>query len=212
MAKFRYHAGKLSGSIGKELTYSSWRGINYVKIYNAPSNPKTKDQVAVRTVFQHTAMVAKAIYEGVLKPYTFPHPKKITAYNRMIQINQAMFAEKEFDYSKLKIFEGSLHNPGLTNVAIENPGGQNESIFFQWSEFQADPNDIAIPIVFDTATSTALFSISKRSVSEINIPTGSLRPIDPASLHAYLVFAKPPTEGTGEQGQNSRTAYLKVLV
>jgi hypothetical protein len=58
---------------------SSWRGKDYIKTFTPPANPKTEEQVAVRTIFQHIAHIAKAIYEGVLKPYTFPQPRNITA-------------------------------------------------------------------------------------------------------------------------------------
>ena len=38
------------GSIGKAIVYSIWKGINYVRRHVVPENPKTADQIVVRTV------------------------------------------------------------------------------------------------------------------------------------------------------------------
>jgi hypothetical protein len=92
MAELNFIKGKVGQFVG-----SSWRGKDYIKTYTPPSNPKTEGQVAVRTIFQRTAHIVKAIYEGVLKPYTFPKPHKMTAYNKMIQVNKDMFDDKEWD-------------------------------------------------------------------------------------------------------------------
>jgi hypothetical protein len=73
----------------------------------------------VRTIFQHTAHITTAIYEPVLKPYTFPKPKRMTAYNRMVQINKDMFHDLAWNQTKLKIFEGPLFNPGIRRVNPE---------------------------------------------------------------------------------------------
>jgi len=38
-------------TIGKSLTYSGWRGVQYVRTRVIPANPKSTDQVAVRNIF-----------------------------------------------------------------------------------------------------------------------------------------------------------------
>jgi hypothetical protein len=38
------------GSIGKSITYSIWKGLNYVRRLVVPENPNTDDQVVVRTI------------------------------------------------------------------------------------------------------------------------------------------------------------------
>jgi hypothetical protein len=213
MAKFRYHAGRLSGSVGKELTYSSWRGIKYVKIYQVPSNPRTKDQVAIRTVFQHTAHIAKVLYHDILKPYTFPKPQKMTAYNKMIQINQPMFVDKAFEYSKLKIFEGPLPNGGITSAHLQGAGTADERILFEW-EFNntGAPDDKAIGVLYDASTGNVLFTSNPREEESAEIKTRFHLPIDPSTFHCYLVFVRPPAEGTSETGLVSNTAYTNLTV
>ena len=209
MASLNFIKGTLKGRVG-QFVGSSWRGKEYIKTFTPPGNPRTPHQVAVRSIFRQTATIAKGLYQGVLLPYTFPKPQKMTAYNRMIQVNQPMFDSKDWNLSKLKIFEGPLFNPGIENVVIENPGTLNESVFFQWADKFGDPNDIAIPIVYDAASQSVLFTVCKRSTIEVDIPTGVLRPVAPTRIHAYLVFARPPAEGTSETGQVSGTAYRKI--
>ena len=209
MASLNFIKGTLRGRVG-QFVGSSWRGKEYIKTFTRPGNPRTPNQVAVRSIFRQTATIAKGLYQGVLLPYTFPKPQKMTAYNRMIQVNQPMFYDKQWDLSKLKIFEGPLFNPGIENVVIENPGTANESLFFQWNDRPGDPNDIAIPIVYDEASRSVLFTVCKRSTTEINVSTGVLRPIDRTRIHAYLVFTRPSSDGTNETGQVSGTAYRKI--
>jgi len=39
------------GQIGKAIVFSIWKGINYVRRYIIPENPKTPDQQRVRAIF-----------------------------------------------------------------------------------------------------------------------------------------------------------------
>ena len=55
----------------------------------------------------------------------------MTAYNRIIQINQPMFDDKEWSLTKLRIFDGPLYNSGIENAVLENPGTANEKVFVQ---------------------------------------------------------------------------------
>lgn len=41
-----------SGTIAKAVTYSKWKGINYVRRHAIPYNPKAATQVAVRAMFK----------------------------------------------------------------------------------------------------------------------------------------------------------------
>jgi hypothetical protein len=159
--------------------------------------------VAVRTIFQHIAHIAKAIYEGVLKPYTFPRPRKFTAYNRMVQINKDLFDDRAWDPAKLKIFEGPLFNPGIASVS-----GADVAVSFDAAT--GEGTDKAIAVVYDELTETALYGEAARADAAVSVSIAMLDPAALSGLHAYLVFAKPPAPGTAEQGQVSGTAYQAV--
>lgn len=40
-----------SGQVGEAIVYSQWKGINYVREYEIPSNPNTAGQINVRTAW-----------------------------------------------------------------------------------------------------------------------------------------------------------------
>lgn len=45
---FSFSAG---GQVGKAIVYSSWKGINYVRMYVIPANPDTAAQQVIRGYF-----------------------------------------------------------------------------------------------------------------------------------------------------------------
>jgi hypothetical protein len=194
----------------QRLFGSSWKGKNYIKTFTKPGNPRTADQVAVRNGFQHISRIAKALYANVLKPYTFPKPKRQTAFNRMIAVNQAMFDDKAWNPEKLTIFDGPLYNPGISSCSIDYPGQPTEQVGIEWPMVPGDQDDIAIGVLYDEVSGKTLYAQDTRNKGVMIIKTETIAPIDKTKAHVYLVFSKPPTEGTGETGQVSGTAYAKV--
>lgn len=64
-----------SGTIGKTITYSKWKGIPYVRAWTKPKNPKTEKQKAIRTRFIY--LLGK--YHTLDWCFNFTHP--ILGYN-----------------------------------------------------------------------------------------------------------------------------------
>ena len=211
MATLNFIRGTIRGKIG-QFVGSSWRGKSYIKTFTKPGNPKTADQVAVRSVFYNVSQFAKAIYENVLKKYTFPKPRRQSAYNRMIQINKGMFETKVWDPTKLKILDGPLNNPGIENAILENAGTDREDVLFQFNIMTGDKNDKAIAFIFDEVTGAVLTTEGTRDDGELEIKLAPISPVTREKLHAYMVFVKEPTEGTNEKGLVSGTAYKNVTV
>jgi hypothetical protein len=209
MATLNFIKGTIRGKIG-QFVGSSWKGKNYIKTFTKPGNPRTADQVAVRNIFQHVSHIAKALYANVLKPYTFPRPRRQTAYNRMIQINKVMFEAKAWEPEKLKIFDGPLYNPGISACSIDYPGEDREQVGFEWPTLPGDQNDVAIGVLYDEVSGKTLYARDTRDKGVMIIKTETIAPIDKTKAHVYLIFAKPPADGTGEAGQVSGTAYAKV--
>jgi hypothetical protein len=204
MATLNFVRGSIKGRVG-QFVGSSWRGKDYIKTFTPPANPKTQGQVAVRTVFQHIAHVAKAIYEGVLKPYTFPRPRKCTAYNRMVQINKELFDDLAWDPAKLKVFEGPLFNPGIAAATVSGA-----DVIVSFDAATGEGTDKAIAVIYDGLTETALYGEAARADAAVSVSLAGLDPAALSGLHAYLVFAREPLPGTAEQGQVSGTAYMAV--
>jgi hypothetical protein len=204
MATLNFVRGSIKGRVG-QFVGSSWRGKDYIKTFTPPANPKTEGQVAIRTIFQHIAHIAKAIYAGVLKPFTFPRPRTFTAYNRMVQINKNLFDDRAWDPAKLKIFEGPLFNPGIISATVSGA-----DVIVSFDATIGEGTDQAIAVVYDDLTETTLYGEAARADAAVSVSIAGLDPAALSDLHAYLVFAREPAPGTAEQGQVSGTAYMAV--
>jgi hypothetical protein len=134
----------------------------------------------------------------------------MTAYNRMVQINHAMFGDLVWDQTKLKIFDGPLFNPGITAAIVQNAGTATAAVRVTFDGAVGDGTDIAIAIIHDEVTETTLHGQATRADAQIDVPIATFDQTNLSQLHAYLVFSKPPAHGTGETGQVSGTAYLAV--
>jgi hypothetical protein len=204
MATLNFVRGSIKGRVG-QFVGSSWRGKDYIKTFTPPSNPKTEGQVAVRTIFQNIAHIAKAIYEGVLKPFTFPRPRTFTAYNRMVQINKELFDDLAWDPATLRIFDGPLFNPGIAAAVVS---GADVSVTFDAAT--GEGTDTAIAVIYNELTRSTFHGQAARADAVITVSIAGLDPSTLGGLHAYLVFSRAPVTGTAEAGQVSSTAYLKV--
>jgi hypothetical protein len=184
-------------------------GQGHIKTYTPPSDPKTQDQTAVRTVFQHIIHIASAINATVLKPYTFPCPRQMTAVNRMAQINQPMFADKHRDAAKLKIFERNLLNPGVTSAEAPADG---LTLTVTRDGARGNTEDEAIVILHDETSERSVALVTKRGAGTTGAwdraEIGGIA--DPAKAHIYLAFSQPPAPGTGGSGEVSNTAYHAI--
>ncbi|MDR0644252.1 MAG: hypothetical protein LBG05_04955 [Treponema sp.] len=93
MATLNCIKGSIKGKAG-QFAGSSWKGKDRIKTCAPPGNLRTEGQAGVRNVFQHVGHIAVAIYEPALKPYTFPKPQKMSAFNKMARINKEMFDDR----------------------------------------------------------------------------------------------------------------------
>ncbi|MDR1326562.1 MAG: hypothetical protein LBK00_11050 [Treponema sp.] len=156
MATLNFLRGSIKGKLG-QLVGSSWRGKGYIKTYTPPSNPNAQGQAAVRTIFQRTAHIAKAIYESALKPYTFSKPQKLTAYNRMIQINKTMFNEL-------------LFNPWITSATIKGHGTPAVAVKVTFAAILGDRTDKAIAVLRQGTGDARLPILCHRPVARLRQP------------------------------------------
>ncbi|MDR0707038.1 MAG: DUF6266 family protein [Treponema sp.] len=208
MATLNFVKGSVKGRIG-QFVGSSWRGKDYIKTYTPPGNPRTEGQVSIRNIFQRVVFIAKSIYHPVLKPYTFPKPHKMTALNKMVQINKEMFDDKEWDASLLKIFEGALTNPGISGAVLSS---DKRMLAVTWDGSRGTASDAAIAVVHSEEAEKTLCVITTRDAGTTGdwdiTELGGIT--DPSRAHAYLVFSQPPAPGTAGTGEVSGTAYHAV--
>jgi hypothetical protein len=214
MAEINWIKANLRGRLG-QIVGSSWKGIPYVKTFTPPGNPKTPNQVAVRNVFANTVHIAKSINRNILRPFTFPKPKKMSAYNRMIQINQPMFSDLEWSPAKLKIFDGPMFTPAIEHVYLVNDGSRVIGVELEIKPYEGELEDILIGVIFDETTNVVLSAWSDMAkewgglIEGVTIDTGAYS-LTLENLHAYVALVRPPSENIDEPGMVSKTAYLKT--
>jgi hypothetical protein len=207
MAKVNLIRGTISGRFGA-FVGSKWRGRHYVKLFGEPGNPRTPRQVAVRTVFKHLSSIATALSEGVLKPYTFPKPRRLTAYNRMIQINRPMFLKGEFDPAELKIFDGPLYSPGITD-AVHN-GNSIIVSFLPNTPDGPGAEDTAVCVIISDDGSYVRYGTAPRDAGSIFVSLATVPNAASIAFNAYLAFSRAPLPDTAEKGMVSVTTYSIV--
>jgi hypothetical protein len=214
MAKIEYNllVEAIRGKVGSRLVLVRGNSVNYLRRLGHYTDPKTMAQMAVRDVFATVIHIAKAINDPILKPYTFPRPPKgKTPFNWMAHINQPLFAHNGMDFALLKIFDGPVYNPGFQLLDLTGQGTPNEEVTAEYDGMPGDTKDIAILILYDEVRESCLYGFAERGTQLITIKTGQLGPIaDKDKVHGYRVFVHPPTPGTNETGQVSRTVYGKL--
>jgi hypothetical protein len=206
MAKYSNVKDSFSGKVGS-LVYSSWRGIKYVKVYSKPSNPRTEKQQGVRSKFKALSHIGKSLHAPLLKPYTFPKPQKLTAYNVFLHINKGMFEghylTDSFDPKMMKIFDGPLYNPTPSHIKYEPATKELE---VQWTDRIVGPakgTDIALVVAIQNEQVLAYDLTSREAKSSVIDLSGE--DITPDTLYVYLVFIQPPGKDTNESGMVSVT-------
>jgi hypothetical protein len=208
MSRINWLKASLKGRLG-EVVGSSWRGKDYTKVYTPPRNPHTAGQTEVRTIFAHVGHIAHMIYKGVLDPYTYPVPREITKYNRMMQINHELYDDKVWAPGKLKIFAGELQGAPITSAQYREA---DDELKVYWEAEFGDTDDIVAVVVYYEITDSVLYSVGgRREESPAIIETGQIgKALDVTKMHVYLAFAQPPSEKNGNQGMVSNTTYSVV--
>lgn len=144
MVILNFIRGTIRGKIG-QFVGSSWRGKGYIKTFTKPGNPRTADQRAVRSVFYNVSHIAKAIYNDVLKKYTFPKPRK-QGTDRAIAVvyNSATGAV---------VFKTETRAAGFLDVSIaamENPQSEDLHSYLVFVR-EPDPYTDEIGVCSETA-------------------------------------------------------------
>jgi len=187
---------------------TSYLGISS-KLYTPPSNPNTAGQKGVRSIFAHVGHIAHKIYKGVLEPYTFPVPREITKYNRMIQINKDMFSQLIWEPSQLKIFAGDLQSARITDARYS---AIDDTVTVSWDAALGAPDDLAVVVVYYEHKGNVLYMTGlKREDASVIVNTAQMGfALDVHALHVYLVFTQLPAPQNSNLGMVSNTTYSVV--
>ena len=183
MGKLDLREGVLSGSLHK-LTGVVSRTKSFVRSRVIPHDPKSVDQLAYRDTIRALSQFAKKIYQDILLPYTLP---KATPFNNYMHANSLILSNKDFKYSDLMIFEGSLYNPGVLDC---HKGAGEESVVIHWitaKQGEAQSSDVPILLAYNEEKDTAFHRVfGYRLDSERDIAISDFDQGD--HIHCYLAF------------------------
>jgi hypothetical protein len=109
MARLRFIQGAITGKLG-EFVGSRWKGINYIKTFTAPSNPRTADQISIRKVFLAISWFATALFSKGLLAF-IPPARRMTERNSVFKANRQMLHDKVFTPANLQVSRSNLNAP-----------------------------------------------------------------------------------------------------
>lgn len=195
------------GQIGKAMVAQKWRGVQYVREYVVPANPRTTAQQAVRSLFAYLREMWKLAPSEVLLGWNaFAQGRPFTGMNKFVGENvRVLNGEADMD--------NFIGNPGsgggLPPVSITAVAGAGAGEI----DVTIDEPDIptgwaltrAVATAFPDADPTGIFTgpyvqgtdaATPFEITLTGLPTGVT-----CQVQAWLVWTKP----------NGKTAYSVAL-
>jgi hypothetical protein len=209
VSRINFIKGELKGRLG-EIVGSSWKGKAYTKTYTQPKNPNTPAQQEIRHLFQTLAHIGTGI-RVPLEEYTRPLPKKMTAYNHLIQLNKPMFGKQghKWDPLELVIMSGDLKSLPITTAVFDVTAF---TATVTWDGTTGADDDKAFVVIYNDESKHIVYATEiDRSVGTVVIDASKFKDVSSYNeIYAYLTFYRV-ADGTGiGAGMNSGTSVLKM--
>jgi hypothetical protein len=167
MARLRFIQGAITGKLG-EFVGSRWKGINYIKTFTKPSNPRTEGQISIRKVFKYLSLFASALFSKGLLVFV-PPARRMTERNSVFKANKSMLTNKTFVPSALQVAIANIQVMFETVSCLFN----TSNIAFTFKALISPQTGTAISgfkahlLVYDTVKHVLAFSWSQN----ITIPS-----------------------------------------
>jgi hypothetical protein len=168
-----------SGTVGKSITFSKWKGRNYVRKRSKPANPKSGLQVGMRSGVRFMSRRYASLTAGQKANWLLQFKSlKITALNSMVKFNQIRLRQNFGLVRDPTETAGAVEAVPTTVVATALP----KSVKLTWVD-SAGATDWCTFIYMGTVTAFAnspatLIQIINKGVQQATIfklPTGSIR-------------------------------------
>lgn len=194
--------GGISGRHGTAVASVGKTG-NVLKVYKAPSNPKTERQITQRTKFSFSTNSMASMRE--LFKYTFRH-KGGYNYGLSLAMKGAVAGESPnftVDFSKLKVAEGSVYGAGVTTTKQEN-----KELKLEWTTANiyekgsgAKSADMVYVVFFNEEVKEACLydgvALRKEGTTTVTIPE-----LWSGKTHGWMYF------GRADESLESNSIYL----
>ena len=112
MAKLSFVRGAATGKMG-EFVGAKWKGINYIRLWAKPTNPRTEGQISIRLVFKALSLFATALFNNGLLGL-IPPARRMTERNSVFKANKHMLTDKTFTPATLQVSK-----PNTTSRVID---------------------------------------------------------------------------------------------
>jgi hypothetical protein len=172
--------GKVSGVVG-----STWKGINTLRAYAIPSNPKSAAQVTQRGLFGFVVNICSMLLIDVVQPYWDPFASKISGFNAMVKHNLLRVTSSS-DYSNIQVANGNLESAAITAFTYDTSDGDC-SITYDDTPMGNGADDDNVCVVIVDAENNVVF-VDDGTYTRVDTPAtpniGAGRTA--TSLHAYL--------------------------
>jgi hypothetical protein len=162
-------------------------------------------------MFRQVGDTAQTINYGILRPYTFPRPRKWSAYDQMTKINKTLLNAAQWNPAELKILDGPLYNPGIRTAEIVLTE-RRAAVYITFGTTGGDPTDTACLVVNDEVANMTYYTTGTRKQGALDIaiaPVGD--PPDFSKVYAYLCFAQEPDDFHADaEGEDSPTTFKQA--
>lgn len=188
--------GAFRGKCGP-IVGASCFGVDYVKEYTIPGNPRTAPQVYQRDLFSFVRMLAGAFLTTLVQTYWKQYADRKSAYNAFIGSNAILQDDYatggptfSADYSKVKMTKGSLEKlASLSSFTYDSGTGNAIATWTDTVKGNGQATDKVIVCIWDKENSVAYFSAAKTRedlTETISLPTG----LTVTNLEGYVGVAQ----------------------
>lgn len=174
--------GKLTGKLGSAVGFG-WKGINAVRSYAIPANPKTDAQKAQRLMMTRLVAIARTLLLTVCHKFWNPGARNMSGFNAFIKSNlDRMYPE--WDPEILSLCEGGLEGIQPTSAVKADV---DNTVEIEWSatiQSNGLAGDFVVGVIYDEITQMAFISDTHilRSAASMAITV-------PATLRANTIWS-----------------------
>lgn len=189
--------GKVSGVVG-----STWKGINTLRAYAVPSNPKSAAQVTQRGLFSFVVGVARLVLGTAITDLWNPFATAMSGFNQFCKTNLLAISSNT-DYAGLKMSVGTLEAETITAFEYTTGTGEAAFTFTPSGLGNGEDTDNAGFVILDADNNVAFVDLENgtRDDGTVGANIGAGRTA--GSLHGYLIFSR----GTGSSLMVSNSDY-----
>lgn len=184
--------GGFSGKVGP-IVGAAWKGIDYMRSYVIPSNPRSPAQTAHRLSFKKLVLLAREILTTVLQPFWDPFQIGMSGFNSFIKQNFTLFKVANKLTTASLVAKGTLEGTPITTCTYATATGIVSLAFASETYGNGLPTDFVIAVAYDAINqdlNISTLSAVRSSRAQVAVLRIGLLP---ANVIGYIFFHR----GTG---------------